>query len=376
MKTSDFGFELPKHLIAQYPTEERGQSRLMVMDRKNRCLQHRMVRDLPSILTAGTLMVFNNSRVRKGRLFGVSGETGAKVEFLLLDKVPEKGSGKAPLGETYSGKAPLWETGSTWRAMVKRAGRRRRGQRYLFADNVCAEIAGEDEGGGETGGEFRILKFTPPIDDAWLDVHGHVPLPPYIKREDSSNDWERYQTVYAEEYGSSAAPTAGLHFTDGLLGELERAGIEAAFITLHVGLGTFLPVRAENLEDHKMHSETYSIGDETAGRIEKARAEGRKILAVGTTSLRALESAWVGGETFNGDGAMIRRGEGITSIFIYPGYVFRAVDALFTNFHAPESTLLMLVSAFAGRGFILESYTEAIKMGYRFFSYGDACLIM
>ena len=369
MKTSDFYFELPKNLIAQYPTEERGQSRLMVMDKKNRRLEHRMVRELPSILESGTLMVFNNSRVRKGRLFGVSVETGAKAEFLLLDKIPENGNGETPLGET----------GCTWRVMVNRAGRRRPGSSYLFADDVVAEIvgeAGENGDAGKSGGEFRLLRFDRPIDDAWLDVHGHVPLPPYIKREDIESDSERYQTVYAEEYGSSAAPTAGLHFTDGLLGELGRAGIETAFITLHVGLGTFLPVRAENLEDHKMHSETFSISCETACRIEKARAEGRKVLAVGTTSLRALESAWTEGQTDCGDGGMIRRGEGSTSIYIYPGYVFRAVDALFTNFHTPESTLLMLVSAFAGRDFILDSYMEAIKMGYRFFSYGDACLIM
>ena len=315
-------------------------------------------------------MVFNNSRVRKGRLFGVSVDSGVKAEFLLLDKIPENGNSEILLGET----------GKTWRAMVKRAGRRRPGSRYLFGDNVSAEIVGEagDKGeyGGKSGGEFRLLRFDHPIDDAWLDVHGHVPLPPYIKREDSKGDSERYQTVYAEEYGSSAAPTAGLHFTDELLGELEKAGIETAFITLHVGLGTFLPVRAENLEDHKMHSEAFSISDVTACRIEKARAEGRKILAVGTTSLRTLESAWIGRETNCREGGMIRRGEGSTSIFIYPGYAFRAVDALFTNFHTPESTLLMLVSAFAGREFVLESYTEAIKMGYRFFSYGDACLIM
>jgi len=374
MKTSDFYFELPKNLIAQHPTEERGQSRLMVMDKKNRRLEHRMVRELPSILNSGTLMVFNNSRVRKGRLFGVSVETGAKAEFLLLDKIPVD---KIP--ESGSGSTPLGETGCAWRAMANRAGRRHPGSRYLFAGDVVAEIvgeAGEKGDAGKSGGEFRLLRFDRPIDDAWLDVHGHVPLPPYIKREDSNSDAERYQTVYAEEYGSSAAPTAGLHFTNGLLRELERAGIETAFITLHVGLGTFFPVRAENLEDHKMHSEVFSISCETVRKIEKARVEGRKILAVGTTSLRALESACISGQTDCGDGGMIKGGEGSTSIFIYPGYVFRAVDALFTNFHTPESTLLMLVSAFAGRDFILESYMEAIKMSYRFFSYGDACLIM
>jgi S-adenosylmethionine:tRNA ribosyltransferase-isomerase len=224
-----------------------------------------------------------------------------------------------------------------------------------------------------------LLRFDRPIDDAWLDLHGHVPLPPYIKRDDTDVDAERYQTVYARDYGSTAAPTAGLHFTSELLAELGKAGIETAFITLHVGLGTFLPVRTENLEDHAMHEEAYCIDDDTARRIEKARAEGRKILAVGTTSLRALESAWLEAmpdAAAPGAGGLGRRGEGSTSIFIYPGYRFKIVDALFTNFHTPESTLLMLVSAFAGREFILDSYKEAVKEGYRFFSYGDACLIL
>jgi S-adenosylmethionine:tRNA ribosyltransferase-isomerase len=368
MKTSDFNFELPKDLIAQYPPRERGQSRLMVIDKKNHCFRNRMVKDLPLILPGGALMVFNDSRVRKGRLFGVSEETGAKVEFLLLETVREKG---------FDEKG---ETGRIWKVMVQRAGRRRPGSRFLFEGNAGAEIIGDiaktssAEISADVSEEYRLLKFDHPINDAWLDVHGHVPLPPYIKREDSISDSERYQTIYAMEYGSSAAPTAGLHFTKRLLGELEKAGIETVFITLHVGLGTFLPVRAENLKGHKMHSEEFSISDEAALRIEKARAEGRMILAVGTTSLRALESAWV--DTGCGKSGMIKRGEGSTSIFIYPGYIFRVVDALFTNFHTPQSTLLMLVSAFAGREFILSCYMEAIKEGYHFFSYGDACLIM
>ena len=350
MKTSDFTFDLPPDLIAQYPPAERGQSRLMVMNREGGRLEHRMVRDLPSILKRGTLMVFNNSRVRKARLLGVSETSGAKVEFLLTGAVtPDAGACQI------------------WRVMVQRARRRRAGSTYLIGgtdskDRIRAEITGED-------GEFRILKFERPIDDAWLDLNGHVPLPPYIRREDRSEDSERYQTVYAREYGSAAAPTAGLHFTEELLAELEGAGIETAYITLHVGLGTFLPVRAENVEDHTMHEEIYSIDDVTACKIEKAKAEGRTVLAVGTTSVRTLESAW------EKESCTIRRGTGSTSIFIYPGYTFTVVDALFTNFHTPGSTLLMLVSAFAGRDFILESYREAVKEGYRFFSYGDACLI-
>ena len=343
MKTSDFNFELPEHLIAQHPPAEKGQSRLLIMDRKTRSLQHRMVKDLPSILPAGTLMVFNNSKVRKARLYGISEENSAKAEFLLLGKEDE--------------------SGQIWKVMVQRARRRRHGSCYVFPEtNLGAELLGEE-------GEFRLLKFDRPIDDAWLDIHGHVPLPPYIKRKDTAEDSKRYQTVYAKEYGSAAAPTAGLHFTEELLEELQKAGIETAFITLHVGIGTFLPVRSEKVEEHKMHEETFYLDDQTASRIEKARAEGRKVIAVGTTCVRTLESAM--SET-----GKLQRGDGNTSIFIYPGYKFKATDALFTNFHTPGSTLVMLVSAFADREFILESYREAVKEEYRFFSYGDACLIL
>jgi S-adenosylmethionine:tRNA ribosyltransferase-isomerase len=346
MKTSDFFFELPGELIAQHPPAKRGQSRLMVMNRERGSIEHRMVSDLPEILEKGTLMVFNNSRVRKARLFGVTEAAGAKAEFLLLKKV-----------DPFS-----------WLVLSKRSKRQKPGNRYVF-DDVGAEMQCADTEGN------LLLCFDRPIDDAWLDVHGHVPLPPYIRREDSEDDAARYQTVYAREHGSAAAPTAGLHFTEELLSELKNAGMETVFLTLHAGLGTFLPVRTENIEDHKMHEETYSINEETASRIEKAKAEGRKILAVGTTTVRTLESAWMEGQSLPYNGRL-KRGEGYTSIFIYPGYTFKAVDSLFTNFHTPASTLLMLVSAFAGRDFILESYKEAIKKGYRFFSYGDACLIL
>jgi len=351
MKTADYFFELSEELIAQYPPAKRGQSRLMVMNRGKGSLEHRMVRELPEILEKGTLMVFNNSRVRRARLFGVTEATGAKVEFLLLKKID-----------------PL-----SWLVLSKRSKRQKPGNRYVF-DDVSAEMQSN-----ASEGNF-VLRFDQPIDDAWLDVHGHIPLPPYIRRQDSEDDAARYQTVYAREHGSAAAPTAGLHFTEELLSELKNAGMETVFITLHVGLGTFLPVRTENIEEHKMHEETYSISEETACLIEKAKAEGRKILAVGTTSVRTLESAWmedhsIEGQTLPSSGRL-RRGEGVTSIFIYPGYTFKVVDCLFTNFHTPGSTLLMLVSALAGRAFILESYKEAIKKGYRFFSYGDACLII
>ena len=241
-----------------------------------------------------------------------------------------------------------------------RANRRKVGSRYSFPEGVEAEIDGED-------GEFRFLRFSRDIDDDWLDRVGHIPLPPYIRREDEVADADRYQTVYARAVGSSAAPTAGLHFTSGILEELHARGIGTAFVTLHVGLGTFLPVREKRVEDHVMHEEAYSLSEETADAVEKAKAERRPVLAVGTTSVRTLESAWKDGR--------LERGAGRTSIYIYPGYRFKVVDRLFTNFHTPESTLLMLVSAFAGRELILDTYAEAVRERYRFFSYGDAMYI-
>jgi S-adenosylmethionine:tRNA ribosyltransferase-isomerase len=367
MKRSDYFFELPESLIAQYPPPERGMSRLMVLDRETGRREGCMVGDLPLLLEKGTVLVFNNSKVRKARLLARAEKSGAPAEFLLIKK--EKSPGEAE--------------GVLWRAMARRSRRRRPGSRYVFDGGAEAEIIAGDE-------DFRILRFNRVIDDQWLDRYGHIPLPPYIKRPDTEKDSERYQTVYAASAGSSAAPTAGLHFTRELLAALEAAGMETAFVTLHVGLGTFLPVRADNIEDHRMHEEIYRIDDEAAGKIEKAKAEKRKILAVGTTSVRAMESAWESSAELPGGGAF-RRGEGASSIFIYPGYSFKVTDMLFTNFHTPESTLLMLASAFAGtkavafagakpaafagRDLILESYREAIKEGYRFFSYGDAMLI-
>jgi S-adenosylmethionine:tRNA ribosyltransferase-isomerase len=338
----------------------------MVLDRACRKRSHRRVTELPELLDEGALLVFNDSRVRKARLLGTSIKTGAQVEFLLINKLY---SGDPEMREN-SGTVP----GQLWRALVRRAQRRRVGSRYVFPGEREAEIIREE-------GEFRIVAFDRPIDDPWLDAHGHMPLPPYIKRADTPADSERYQTVYAKVTGSSAAPTAGLHFTEDILSALEKRGIETVFVTLHVGLGTFLPVRTANIEDHKMHEEWYTVTEEAASRIERAKAEGRKIAAVGTTSIRTLESAW------DGEKKCLRRGEGATSIFIYPGYRFKVADALFTNFHTPQSTLLMLVAAFAeavpssikqintGREFILASYEEAVREGYRFFSYGDAMLI-
>jgi S-adenosylmethionine:tRNA ribosyltransferase-isomerase len=371
MKLSDFSFELPVSLIAQYPPEERGQSRLMLLSRLSGKREHRMVGELPEILSAPELrgkdggpplLVFNNSKVRKARLVGVSLESGASVEFLLLEKIQSS--------------LLIAHCSFVWKTLVQHAKRRKPGSRYAFYDATGAEIA-RAEITDQADTEFRFLAFDREIDDAWLDRYGHIPLPPYIKRQDVPADAERYQTVYADATGSAAAPTAGLHFTRELLERLGAAGIETAFITLHVGLGTFLPVREDCIEDHVMHSETFTIDDKTAAKIESAKAEGRKIIAVGTTSARTLESAWASSGlhyplTTNNHPLLT----GTTSIFIYPGYQFKVIDALFTNFHTPESTLLMLVSAFAGRELILESYAEAIGEGYRFFSYGDAMLIV
>jgi len=367
MRTSDFDFFLPEHLIAQEPPLKRDQSRLMTLNRLSGERKHQTVSMLPEILKAQKflsssgekpLLVFNDTKVRKARLFGKSLETDAEVEFLLLEKI-------------YSEECGI--RSEEWKTLVKRAGRRKIGSRYAFFDlnsvevNRC-EITKED-------GEFRFVRFEKDIDDNFFEKCGHVPLPPYIKRKDASFDEERYQTIYARETGSAAAPTAGLHFTQGLMDALKENGIESAFVTLHVGLGTFLPVRSENIEEHKMHEEQFIITEDNAALIEESIKRGRKIIAVGTTSLRSLESAYCESAAGGVSCGKLKRGLQSTSIFIYPGYKFKIADALFTNFHTPLSTLLMLVSAFAGREMILESYAEAVREEYRFFSYGDAMLI-
>ena len=312
-----------------------------------------MVKDLPIVLEKGTLLVFNDSKVRKARIFGLCEKTGATTEFLLLNQVDD-----------YS-----------WQVISKHSKRKKPGDLYVFSDNIKAILVQSES----SGIIELILRFETPISDEWLEQYGHVPLPPYIKREDTVDDNSRYQTVYASQTGSSAAPTAGLHFTKELLTELNNAGMESVFITLHVGLGTFLPVRTQNIEDHSMHEESFFIDDEAATKIEKAKKEKRKILTIGTTSLRTLESAWQQKpyDSIKPDSSgSLQRGQGNTSIFIYPGYDFKVADMLFTNFHTPMSTLLMLVSAFAGKDLIMDAYKEAIKEEYRFFSYGDAMLII
>ncbi|HPE87957.1 MAG TPA: tRNA preQ1(34) S-adenosylmethionine ribosyltransferase-isomerase QueA [Spirochaetales bacterium] len=337
MRTTDFSFRLPEELIAQTPSERRGESRLLVLDRGSGGLTHSAVRDIAEFVPSGAVMVFNDSRVRRARLYAET-PAGGKVELLLLRR----------------------EGPALWAALTTRMAKLTPGKRLELPDGVEAEVV-------EARPDERAFRFSREIDDDYLERNGHLPLPPYIRREDAPADAERYQTVYAREHGSSAAPTAGLHFTREILAGLDAAGVELRFVTLHVGLGTFLPVRAEEIEDHRMHREEYSIPAATADAVNAAKREGRPVVAVGTTSVRTLESAWTD------DG--LPAASGSTNIFIYPGYRFKAVDMMFTNFHTPESTLLMLVSAFAGRERVLAAYEEAVRERYRFFSYGDAMLI-
>ncbi len=337
MKTNQFSFDLPQRLIAQKPSDRRGESRLIVLNRSSGSYVHSSMKAFPDFVEKETLIVVNNSRVRKARLFGTS-ETGGRVEFLLVKKISD----------------------TKWTAMVTKKKKQRRGKKYIFPGGIAGEIA-------EDLGDLRSIQFSNTVDDVYLDSYGHIPLPPYIKREDTEEDWSRYQTIYAQKTGSTAAPTAGLHFTNAILDSIKEKGIRIVPVTLHVGMGTFIPVRAENVEDHKMHEEEYEISKETAEEINEAKKTGKKILAVGTTSTRTLESAW----TTEG----IKPGRGKTNLFIYPGYQFKVVDQMLTNFHTPDSSLIILVSAFAGTENIKRAYQEAVREEYRFFSYGDAMFI-
>ena len=344
MLTKDFYFDLPEELIAQFPTERRGDERLLVLSRDTGCYTDRMMRDFPSLLSANSVLVVNNSKVRKARVFAES-ENGGTVEFLFLSENPDL----------------------SWNVMAKRAKKQKIGKRYLFSSgdkslSFFATLTGENEDG------TKVLTFDKAIDENFFLKLGHVPLPPYIKREDLFSDENRYQTIYAKKEGSVASPTAGLHFTPEILSEIKEKGIEIYEVTLHVGSGTFLPVRTENIENHHMHTESYEISESVASSLNRAKKEGKKIVAVGTTSMRTLESA------SDADG-LLKAGINKTDIFIYPGYRFRFVDELLTNFHTPESTLLMLVSAFSRREYIMNAYEHAIKEKYRFFSYGDAMFI-
>ncbi len=342
MQTKDFYFELPEELIAQRPSGERGNDRLMFLSKDTGNVEHHKMEDLPDLVEKGTLMIFNDSRVRRSRCYGIKTTSGREQEFMFLN----------PIGD-----------GSRWNTMVKGAKKVKKGNEYKFHDGSTGCIDEVDE-----GSEFRTIKFDFPLTEEWFNTNGHIPLPPYIRREDDDTDSERYQTIYARETGSAAAPTAGLHFTEKVLQKLRDKGVELEYVTLHVGLGTFLPVREESIENHKMHTEFYTVTQDVADKIAKAKKEGRKVLAVGTTSVRTLESA-------SDESGNIIPGTRGTNIFMYPGYKFKVVDQMFTNFHTPESTLIMLVSAFAGKDNIMNAYQKAVENKYRFFSYGDCMLI-
>lgn len=339
MKVEDFDYDLPPELIAQVPVEPRDHSRLLVLHRDGGAMEHVHFYDLPRYLRAGDVLVINETRVIPARLFGQK-ETGGRVEILLLRPLSDR----------------------TWEALVRPGRRLKPGARVIFSDELAARVVKTLPDGN------RLLEFDCRGDFAeLLDRLGRVPLPPYITAELA--DPERYQTVYGRERGSAAAPTAGLHFTPELLAEIERMGVDIARLTLHVGLGTFRPVKVERVEDHVMHEEYYAVSAAAAERINAARARGGRVIAVGTTSVRTLE-------TVADESGAVHAGEGWTGIFIYPGYRYRAVDAMITNFHLPKSTLLMLVSAFAGRDLIMTAYREAVAERYRFFSFGDAMLIL
>ena len=339
MHTSDFDYHLPETSIAQTPAEPRDSSRLLVLQRDTIELEHRIFRDVTDYLNPGDLLVLNQTRVIPARIYARK-DTGGRVELLLLRR------------------RDAW----TWEALVGGKGLRI-GKRVRVEDGPEAEIMDELEG------SERLIRFTEPIEPYFSKV-GNVPLPPYI--HEKLNDPERYQTVYAKEPGSAAAPTAGLHFTPRLLEELQVKGVRIAYVTLHVGLDTFAPVTEDDPEEHKIHTEWCEIPQETADLINDTRARGKRVIAVGTTSVRTLESA---ATQTTDNGSLITTFTGPTSLFILPGYQFKVVDVMITNFHLPKSTLLMLVSAFAGREKVLETYKTAVNEGYRFYSFGDAMLI-
>ncbi len=341
LKKSDFFFELPKELIAQDPLEDRSASRLLVLDRQTGRVSHHVFREVADYLKPGDCLVLNDTKVIPARLLGERQETGAHVEVLLLKR----------------------REGDVWETLVRPGKKCRPGSRLVFGDGLLhAEVLETVEEGN------RLIRFTyQGIFEEVLDRLGEMPLPPYITHK--LRDRDRYQTVYARYEGSAAAPTAGLHFTRELLDEIEKKGVQIACVTLHVGLGTFRPVKEENVLDHHMHSEYYQVTEEAAERINRTRQAGGRIVCVGTTSCRTVESA-------SDESGSVRPGCGNTEIFIYPGYRFKVMDALITNFHLPESTLVMLVSAFAGREQVLDAYQEAVRERYRFFSFGDAMLII
>jgi S-adenosylmethionine:tRNA ribosyltransferase-isomerase len=342
MRIEEFDYHLPPSLIAQYPPPQRGETSLMILHRQTGAIEHRAFGDIAHHLNPSDLLVMNDTRVLPARLIGKK-ETGGRVEMLLM---------------------PSWNgMGGEWKALIKGAGKMKRGARIRFEQGLEGEVGEVKDGKGKISfsGQGEVMDVLRKI--------GHIPLPPYIKRGDEGLDRERYQTVFAEVEGSIAAPTAGLHFTHAFLQSLRENGVCATTVTLHIGIGTFAPVKARDIEDHTMEAEWIEISEETAREIEGTKARGGKVIAVGTTTTRALESF------SNGSGG-VRPGKGMTSLFIHPPYRFGVIDGLVTNFHLPKSTLVMLASAFAGRDLLMKAYQEAILRKYRFYSYGDAMLIL
>lgn len=359
MKLSDFNYDYPRELVAQRPLPERDASRMMVISRADKTFVHTTVGDICKFLQKGDLLVANDSMVVPARLFGRR-STGEQIELLVVE--------------------PVQESGDAWKCLVKRARRIRIGEKFFFGMQSTANVSGRD-------GAFVFVEFTGKSLDLAMRHHGVPPLPPYIDRDGfdayTAEDRERYQTIYAKRSGSAAAPTAGLHVSENLMEKISSAGIGMEYITLHVGIDTFAPVRADDTDDHRMHGERVEVFMRTADAIAKAKADGRRVIAIGTTTTRALESAaLIDEESKDAEGiaswnsGKIAYGRWTTDLFVRPGFEFRAVDAMLTNFHQPKSTLLMMVSAFAGREFILSCYDEAIRNEYRLFSYGDCMLIL
>ena len=340
MKVSDFNYDLPERLIAQHPSLKRDESRLMVLNREKQTIEDKVFKDVIDYLNPGDCLVRNNTKVIPARLYGRK-ETGANVEFLLLKRVHD----------------------DTWEVIVRPGRKLLKGAKVIFGDGILEATIDDVL---ENGNRLVTFKYEGIFNEI-LDQIGLMPLPPYIKEK--LKDKNRYQTVYAKYDGSAAAPTAGLHFTEELLEKIRQKGVEIANVTLHVGIGTFRPVKVENVEEHDMHSEHYYIKKEDADKINNAKKNGKRIISVGTTSCRVLES-------IADERGFVKETEGDTSIFIYPGYKFKCIDSLITNFHLPESTLVMLVSALAGKDFILKAYKEAVEKEYRFFSFGDAMIIL
>lgn len=340
MNVSDFYYDLPEELIAQTPIEKRDESRLMVLNRANQTIEHKTFKDIIDYLEPGDCLVRNNTKVIPARLYGKKA-TGAKIEFLLLNRIE----------------------GDIWECIVRPGHKLKPGTEVEFGDGILKARVLDVMEGGTRKVEFKYEGIFNEI----LDKIGLMPLPPYI--HESLKDNDRYQTVYAKYEGSAAAPTAGLHFTPELFEKIKAKGIDVANVTLHVGIGTFRPVKVENVEEHHMHSEHFYIKQEDADKINNAKKNGKRVIAVGTTSCRVLE-------TIADENGMVKPTEGDTQIFIYPGYKYKCLDGLVTNFHLPESTLIMLVSALAGRDYIMKAYNEAVKERYRFFSFGDAMLIL